>query len=89
MEDQAVPGSRVPACIGQDQGLGHGRPDVDARGRRPPEAPDRAAVEETTPVLLIHRPERHRPDLVRARDRPILGRAGSPGGRDHWGNFRP
>jgi hypothetical protein len=89
VEDQAVPGARVPAHIGQDQGLGHWRPDVDARGRRPAEAPDRATTEETAPVLLVHRPERHRPDPARTGHRPALGRAGSPSGRDHWGNFRP
>jgi hypothetical protein len=57
VEDQAVPFDRVPARIGQDQGLGYERPDVDARGQRPLEAPDRAAAEETAPLLLVHRPE--------------------------------
>jgi hypothetical protein len=56
---------------------------IDARGRRSPEAPDRAAAEETAPVLLVHRPERHRQDPVRAGHRPVLGRACSPGGRDY------
>jgi hypothetical protein len=60
MEDQAVPIARVPARIGQDQGLGHGRPNLNARGRRPPEASDHVAIEEATPVLLVHQPERHR-----------------------------
>jgi hypothetical protein len=59
MEDQVAPLAKVPARFGQDQGLGHGRPDINARGRRPPEAPDHASVEEATPVLLVHRPERH------------------------------
>jgi hypothetical protein len=59
MEDQAIPLARVPARIGQDQGLGHGRPDINARGWQSPEAPDRAAAEEATPVLLVYRPERH------------------------------
>jgi hypothetical protein len=57
MEDQAMPLAGVPARIGQDQGLGYVRPDINARGRRSPEAPDRAAAEEATPVLLVHRPE--------------------------------
>jgi hypothetical protein len=73
VEDQAVPFARVPARIGQDQGLGNGRLDVDARGRRLPEAPDRAAAEEIASVLLVHKPERHRSDPARAGDRPILG----------------
>jgi hypothetical protein len=60
MEDQVIPLARVPARIGQDKGLGHGRPDINARGRRSPEAPDRAAAEEATSVLLVHRLERHR-----------------------------
>jgi hypothetical protein len=60
MEDQAIPLTRVPACIGQNQGLGYRRPDINARGRRSPEAPDHAAVEEVAPILLVHRPERHR-----------------------------
>jgi hypothetical protein len=89
VEDQAVPLTRFPARIGQDQGLGYGRPDIDARGRRSPEAPDRAAAEETTPVLLVHRPERHRQDPARAGHRSFLGRAGSLGERDYWGNFYP
>ena len=59
MEDQAIPLARVPAHIGQDQGLGHEQPDVNACGQRSPEAPDRAATEEATPVLLVHRPEGH------------------------------
>jgi hypothetical protein len=57
MEDQDVPLARVPVRIGQDQGLGYERPDIDARGRRSPEAPDRAAAEEIAPVLLVHRLE--------------------------------
>jgi hypothetical protein len=89
VEVQAVPFARVPACIGQDQGLSYGWPDVDARGRRSPEAPERTAAEETAPVLLVHWPERHWQDPVRARHRPVLGRASSSGGRDYWGNFRP
>jgi hypothetical protein len=40
-------------------------------------------------VLLVHRPERHRQDPARAGHRSVLGRAGSPGGRDYWGNFCP
>jgi hypothetical protein len=40
-------------------------------------------------MLLVHQPERHRPDPARARDQPVLGRAGSPGGRDYWGKLRP
>jgi hypothetical protein len=59
MEDQAIPLARVPAHIGQDQGLGYGWPDINARGRRSPEAPDHAAAKEATPVLLVHQPERH------------------------------
>jgi hypothetical protein len=66
MEDQAVPVARVPARIGQDQGLGHGRPNLNARSRRPSEAPDHAATEDATPVLLVHQPERHRQDPARA-----------------------
>jgi hypothetical protein len=57
MEEQALPLARVPAHIGQDQGLGHGRPDINARSRRPPKAPDHAAREEATPVLLVQRPD--------------------------------
>jgi hypothetical protein len=57
MEDQAIPLARVPARIGQDQGLGHGQSDINSRGRRSPEAPDRVAAEEATPVLLVHRPK--------------------------------
>jgi hypothetical protein len=60
MEDQVIPLARVPAYIGQDQGLGYGRPDINARGRRSLEASDHAAAEEATPILLVHRPERHR-----------------------------
>jgi hypothetical protein len=55
------------------QGLSHGRPDVDARGQRPLEAPDRVVVEEIVPVLLVHQPERHRPDPAWTEHRPILG----------------
>jgi hypothetical protein len=62
VEDQVVPLIRVPARIEQDQGLGYGRPDIDACGRRSPEALDRATTEEIVPVLLVHRPERHRQD---------------------------
>jgi hypothetical protein len=83
VEDQAVPLTRVPARIGQDQGLGYGQPDIDACGRRSPEAPDRAAVEETAPVLLVYRPKRHRKDPVWAGHRSVLRRAGSLGGRDY------
>jgi hypothetical protein len=39
--------------------------------------------------LLVHRPERHRQDPAWARHRSVLGRAGSPGGRDYRGNFCP
>jgi hypothetical protein len=80
MEDQAIPLARVPARIGQDQGLGRGRPNINARGRRSPEAPDHAAAEEATPVLLVHQLERHRQDPAWAGHRCILGRAGTPGG---------
>jgi hypothetical protein len=59
MEDQAIPLARVPARTGQDQGLCYGWPDINARGRRSPEAPDRTAAEEAMPVLLVHQPERH------------------------------
>jgi hypothetical protein len=52
--------SRVPARIGQDQGLVYRRPDINAHGRRSPEAPDRVTAEEVAPVLLVHWPERHR-----------------------------
>jgi hypothetical protein len=89
MEDQAIPLARVPARIGHDQGLGYGRPDINARGRRSPKAPDHAAAEEAAPVLLVHRSERHRQDLARAEHRSILGQAGTPSGRDYRGDFCP
>jgi hypothetical protein len=73
VEDQVVPGAGVPARTVQDQGLGYGRPNVDAHGRRLPEAPDRAAAEEGAPVLLVHRRERHRQDPAWAEHRPVLG----------------
>jgi hypothetical protein len=60
MEDQAIPLARVPVRIGQDRGLGFKRSDINARGRRSPEAPDHATAEEAAPVLLVHRPEQHR-----------------------------
>jgi hypothetical protein len=44
MEGQAITGARVPARTGQDQDLGNRWSDVDARGRRLPEAPDHAAA---------------------------------------------
>jgi hypothetical protein len=62
LEDQAVPLARVPARIGQDQGLGHGWPDINACGQRSPEAPNHATAEEATPMLLVHRTERHLQD---------------------------
>jgi hypothetical protein len=83
VEDQAVPIARAPAHIGQDQDLGHGWPDINARGRLPPEAPNHAAAEEAVPVLLVHRPERHQQDPARAKDRFVLGRVGCPGGLVH------
>jgi hypothetical protein len=46
MEGQAIPSVGVPARARQDKELGYGRPDIDARGRRFLEAPDRAAAAE-------------------------------------------
>jgi hypothetical protein len=84
MAGQAIPGAGVPARTGQDQELGGGWPDVDARGRRLPEAPDHAAAAEGASVLLVHRLKRHRLGPAWAKDRPVLGRAGSPGEGDYW-----
>jgi hypothetical protein len=54
MEGQAIPGAGVPARAGQNQDLGNRWSDLHACGRRLPEAPDRAAVEEGVPVLPVH-----------------------------------
>jgi hypothetical protein len=66
MKGQAIAGAGVPARARQNQDLGNRWSDLHACGRRLPEAPDRAAAEEGAPVLLVHRPERHRPDPARA-----------------------
>jgi hypothetical protein len=84
VKGQAILGAGVPVRTGQDQELGGGRPDVDARGRRFPEAPDRAAAAEGASTLLVHRLKRHRPDPARAGDRPVLGGAGGSGEGDYW-----
>jgi hypothetical protein len=84
VKGQAIPGVGVPVRNGQDQELGSGRPNVDARGRRLPEALDRAAAAEGTSMLLVHRPKRHQSDPVRAEDRPVLGGAGGSGEGDYW-----
>jgi hypothetical protein len=43
--------------VGQDQGLGGRWYDLDARGRRFPEASGHTAAEEAVSVLLVHRPK--------------------------------
>jgi hypothetical protein len=84
VEGQAVPGAVVLAHTRQDQELGGGRPNVDARGRGLPEALDRAAAAEGTPVLLVHRLKRHRSGAARAGDQPVLGGARGFGEGDYW-----
>jgi hypothetical protein len=84
VEGQAIPGAGVPVRTGQDQELGGGRPDINARGRRLPKAPDHAAAAEGASMLLVHRLKRHRPDLARTGDRPVLGGAGGSGEGDYW-----
>jgi hypothetical protein len=71
MEGQAVADAGVRARTRQDQELGGGRPDVAARGRGLPEAPDRAAAVEGAPVLLVHWLKRHQPGSARVGDRPV------------------
>jgi hypothetical protein len=75
IEGQAIAGTGVLARARQNQDLGNRWSDLHACGRRLSEASDRAVAEEGAPVLLVHRPERHRPDPARAGYRPVLGGA--------------
>jgi hypothetical protein len=75
---------QAKTCTGQDQELGSGWPDIDARGRRLLEAPDHAAAAEGVPVLLVHRHKRHQPAAARAKDWSGLGGARGSGEGDYW-----